>query len=128
MTNSSMPAPSVDSSDLAFEQYIDIYNDDDYYYLPFNYSYDYNASYSISHLPLEEFVPMVTVYTLIGLLGIVGNLLVIFSIIKVKRMRSITNLFLLSLATADLLLVCVCVPSRVSCTKYLLLYIFTIQP
>ncbi|XP_060598437.1 allatostatin-A receptor-like isoform X2 [Ruditapes philippinarum] len=110
MTNSSMPAPAVDGSDVAFQQYM--YSYDDYDYLLMNYTYDYPNDSSITHLPLDEFVPMVTVYTLIGLLGIIGNLLVIFSIIKVKRMRSITNLFLLSLATADLLLVCVCVPAK----------------
>ncbi|XP_045160128.1 allatostatin-A receptor-like [Mercenaria mercenaria] len=107
MMNASVPAPPADASDIAFEDYMDSYYD--YYY---NYTYDYNYTDSIDHLPLTEFVPMITVYTLIGMLGIVGNLLVIFSIIKVKRMRSITNLFLLSLASADLLLVCVCVPAK----------------
>ncbi|XP_060568104.1 QRFP-like peptide receptor isoform X2 [Ruditapes philippinarum] len=101
MTNLSMPAPEFNASD------------DDYDYLWLNYTYNYDYDTSITPLPLDEFVPMVTIYTLIGLLGIIGNLLVIFSIIKVKRMRSITNLFVLSLATADLLLVCVCVPAKI---------------
>lgn len=106
--NASVPAPAevIPQSSPVYD-----YNSSCEYY-PFDYDYEYDAS--IDHLPLKEFVPMVTFYTLIGMLGIVGNLLVIFSIMKVKRMRSITNLFLLSLATADLLLVCVCVPAKVS--------------
>ena len=82
----------------------------DYYY------YDYaNVSYSVpEHLPLDEVVPVATLYSVIGLFGLVGNLLVIFAIARLPRMRSITNLFLLSLASADLLLVCVCVPVKVS--------------
>lgn len=81
-------------------------------YYPWNYTYEYDYNETIDHLPLNEFVPMVTMYALIGMLGVVGNALVIFSIMKLERMRSITNLFLLSLATADLLLVCICVPVR----------------
>lgn len=87
------------------------YSYSSYYFYNGSYDYDYNST--IEHLPLEEFVPTVLVYSIIGLLGLVGNLLVIFSIARVKRMRSITNLFLLSLATADLLLVCFCVPVKV---------------
>ncbi len=48
-----------------------------------------------------------------------GNCLVIFSIIKVKKLQSVTNLFLISLATADLLLILFCVPIRVRNRIYL---------
>ncbi|KAL4235611.1 hypothetical protein ACF0H5_004007 [Mactra antiquata] len=84
--------------------------DDGYFYDYMNYTYDYDATRD--YTPLAEFIPMVSLYSLVGLLGLVGNLLVIFAIMRVKRMRSITNLFLLSLASADLLLVCVCVPLK----------------
>ena len=89
----------------------------EYYGDYYNYTYEYEYDASMTHLPLSEFLPTVIVYSVIGLWGLVGNLLVIFSIARVKRMRSITNLFLLSLASADLLLVCVCVPVRVSQLK-----------
>ncbi|XP_052774683.1 cholecystokinin receptor-like [Mya arenaria] len=85
---------------------------DDYYAAYYNGTPMYEMDDSMLHLPLSEFLPTVLVYSIVGLFGLVGNLLVIFSIARVKRMRTITNLFLISLASADLLLVCVCVPVR----------------
>ena len=77
-----------------------------------DYDYDYNAS--ISYIPLEELVPVSIVYGLTLLLGIIGNGLVIFAIIRFRRMQNVTNIFLTSLASADLLLVIICVPIKVS--------------
>lgn len=91
------------------DNYEDYY---DYNYTFYNYTYDYEEA--ISHLPLEEFIPVVTFYVITGLVGLIGNLLVVFAIANFPRMRSITNWFLLSLACADLLLVLVCVPVKVS--------------
>ena len=64
--------------------------------------------------PVEEVLPVALVYGLTLVLGIVGNVLVIFSIAWYRRMRSVTNIFLTSLASADLLLVLICVPIKVS--------------
>lgn len=83
----------------------------DYYDYPYDYNYTYEDS--ISYHPLDELIPSVTFYTLIGLFGIAGNLLVIVAILSFPRMKSITNIFLLSLASADLLLVLICVPIKV---------------
>lgn len=83
-------------------------------YDDFNYSYSYQDN--LDWLPLNELVPCVTFYVIIGLLGIIGNSLVITVILARPRTRNITNLFLLSLASADLLLVLVCVP--VKCATY----------
>lgn len=55
-------------------------------------------------------IPVVTVYTLTFIFGICGNTLVIFSLLKFHRSRSITSPFLTSLAVADLLFLLVCVP------------------
>ncbi|XP_048761367.1 QRFP-like peptide receptor [Ostrea edulis] len=82
----------------------------DYYDYPYDYNYTYEDS--ISYHPLDELIPSVTFYTLIGLFGIAGNLLVIVAILSFPRMKSITNIFLLSLASADLLLVLICVPIK----------------
>lgn len=84
--------------------------DDNYTYPDYNYTYDYDTA--IAHLPMEEFVPVVLFYSVTGVVGLVGNLLVVFAIANFPRMRSITNWFLLSLACADLLLVLVCVPVK----------------
>ena len=92
---------------------------DDYYYY-----YDYDYDDSINNIPLDELVPVTLTYSLTLLLGLVGNCLVIFSISYYRRMRTVTNVFLLSLASADLLLVLVCVPIKVGdhCFLFCLLF------
>ena len=76
--------------------------------------YDYDYTYSVNSLPLGELIPVVLVYSITLVLGVLGNALVIFSIIRYRRMQNVTNIFLTSLASADLLLVMLCVPVKVS--------------
>ncbi|KAE8750106.1 Elevenin Receptor, partial [Frankliniella occidentalis] len=59
-----------------------------------------------------EVVPTMTVYCLIMLLGLAGNALIIFTTQRYRRMQSTTNVFLSSLAVADLLLIIVCIPVK----------------
>ena len=47
------------------------------------------------------------------LLGVTGNLLIIFAILGYRKMKSPTNVFLASLAFADLLLCVLCLPVKV---------------
>uniref|UniRef100_A0A0L8HCA5 G-protein coupled receptors family 1 profile domain-containing protein n=1 Tax=Octopus bimaculoides TaxID=37653 RepID=A0A0L8HCA5_OCTBM len=61
-----------------------------------DYEYDYDKTVSI--IPLEELVPVSIVYSITLFLGVTGNSLVIFCILRYNRMRSITNILLLSLA------------------------------
>ncbi|XP_048256456.1 allatostatin-A receptor-like [Haliotis rufescens] len=91
------------SGNLSDRDHYDAY---DYY----EYEYDYDAS--VNNLPLEEFIPSVIVYSITLLVGVVGNSLVIFSIAYYGRQKNVTNVFLLSLASADLLLVTICVPIK----------------
>ncbi|XP_055842952.1 cholecystokinin receptor type A-like isoform X2 [Episyrphus balteatus] len=49
-------------------------------------------------------------YTIILLLSVVGNLLVISTLVQNRRMRTITNVFLLNLAISDILLGVLCMP------------------
>lgn len=77
-----------------------------------DYIYDYDAS--IAQVPLDELVPVAIVYGLTLIIGAIGNSLVIASIGRFRRLHSVTNIFLVSLASADLLLVCACVPIKVS--------------
>ncbi|XP_004681418.1 PREDICTED: cholecystokinin receptor type A [Condylura cristata] len=63
-------------------------------------------------LPSKEWQPAVQIllYSLIFLLSVLGNTLVITVLIRNKRMRTVTNIFLLSLAVSDLMLCLFCMP------------------
>ena len=52
----------------------------------------------------------IPIYCLVFLLSVVGNLLVIITLIQNKRMRTVTNVFLLNLSVSDLLLAVFCMP------------------
>lgn len=79
----------------------------------FNFSYDDNTNESRIIL-FTQIVPSILIYALTFLVGFFGNLLVLVAITRVKKLQSPTNLFLFSLATADLILICACVPIKVS--------------
>ncbi|XP_077983708.1 cholecystokinin receptor type A-like [Glandiceps talaboti] len=52
-------------------------------------------------------------YSLIFLLAVVGNILVIVTLVQNKRMRTVTNIFLLSLAVSDLMFALFCMPMTI---------------
>lgn len=52
----------------------------------------------------------ILLYTVIFLLSVFGNLLIIIVLALNKRMRTVTNSFLLSLAVSDLMMALVCMP------------------
>ncbi|XP_032253419.1 cholecystokinin receptor type A [Phoca vitulina] len=62
--------------------------------------------------PSKEWQPAVQIllYSVIFLLSVLGNTLVITVLIRNKRMRTVTNIFLLSLAVSDLMLCLFCMP------------------
>ncbi|KAG5681740.1 hypothetical protein PVAND_011149 [Polypedilum vanderplanki] len=49
-------------------------------------------------------------FSLIGLTGFIGNLLVIITVIFNQQMRNTTNLLIFNLSFADLLFICFCIP------------------
>ena len=53
---------------------------------------------------------MIPICALVFVLSVVGNLLVIITLIQNKRMRTVTNVFLLNLSVSDLLLAVFCMP------------------
>ncbi len=52
-------------------------------------------------------------YAIIFLIGFIANIFVIIVIIKCRRMRTLTNRFLLNLAISDLLATLICLPPTV---------------
>ena len=79
-----------------------------------DYQYEYDVDESFVNYDWSELVPAVVVYSIILLLGICGNALIICTITRYRRLKTVTNTFLASLASADLLLVLICVPVNVS--------------
>ncbi|XP_050402816.1 allatostatin-A receptor [Patella vulgata] len=99
-----MTTQIANSTNVTKNDHYDLFND--------VYGYEYDYEESVNNIPLDELIPASITYSLTLLIGVIGNTLVIFSISYYKRMRSTTNVFLLSLACADLLLVLVCVPIK----------------
>jgi hypothetical protein len=52
-------------------------------------------------------------YVIVFVFGVIGNILVIYVICALKDMRTPTNIFLLNLCLADLLVLLVCMPSSI---------------
>uniref|UniRef100_A0AAV2KRQ8 G-protein coupled receptors family 1 profile domain-containing protein n=1 Tax=Knipowitschia caucasica TaxID=637954 RepID=A0AAV2KRQ8_KNICA len=52
----------------------------------------------------------IALYGLIFLLSVLGNSLIIAVLVRNRRMRTVTNLFLLSLSVSDLMVSLVCIP------------------
>lgn len=67
---------------------------------------DKNLSSWIQNIMVRVF----PLYLIIFLLAVIGNVLVILTLVQNKRMRTVTNLFLLNLAISDLLLGIFCMP------------------
>ncbi|XP_053393811.1 allatostatin-A receptor-like [Mercenaria mercenaria] len=76
------------------------------------YDYEYEYEADPGNIPIEQLIPVSLVYGITMVLGLLGNSLVIVSVAKFKNMQNVTNMFLLSLATADLLLIMICVPIK----------------
>lgn len=60
-----------------------------------------------------ELLPVLFVYSVTFLLGVVGNTLIVWAVSFYRRMHSPTNIFLASLAVADLLFCLICIPVKV---------------
>ena len=112
-----MSSPSLATSQLEGDyQYISNARIRNMTELEYYYYYIYDTDMDSSELTSEELrlmIPVSVFYGLMFLLGTIGNILVIYCIAKYKRMKSITNQLLLSLACADLLLTLFCVPIKV---------------
>jgi len=77
------------------------------------------TSYSNSSNPfrvnLNGDIPVLFLFAsaIIFLIGLIANIFVIVVIIKCRRMRTLTNRFLLNLAISDLLATLICLPTNI---------------
>ncbi|XP_068129250.1 neuropeptide Y receptor type 2-like [Hyperolius riggenbachi] len=55
-------------------------------------------------------IVLIAAYSIIIILGLIGNSLVIYMIMKYKNMRTVTNYFIANLAVADLMVDSLCLP------------------
>ncbi|XP_045159970.1 orexin receptor type 2-like [Mercenaria mercenaria] len=56
---------------------------------------------------------IISIYSVIFLVGLIGNGLVCFVVIRVSHMRTIVNIFIVNLAVADFLVLLICMPPSV---------------
>lgn len=66
-----------------------------------------------------ELAPALVVYSLTLALGLAGNTLIVFTTCRYRRMKSPTNVFLASLACADLVLILICIPVKVPALSFM---------
>ena len=65
-----------------------------------------------------EIAVLIFLYTLVFAVGLIGNALVIYIFTKNRKMRTVTNSFLVNLAVCDLMVVCMCMPFSVALEIY----------
>jgi hypothetical protein len=70
---------------------------------------NWNQSFQ-THTSLLFSYILIFIYAIIFLIGLIANIFVIVMIIKRRRMRTLTNRFLLNLAISDLIATLVCLP------------------
>ncbi|KXJ25148.1 neuropeptide FF receptor 2 [Exaiptasia diaphana] len=69
-----------------------------------------NAATSEGGESLTFKIVKLSLYALIFIISIIGNALVCIVIARRRRMRTVTNYFILNLAIADLAVTCICIP------------------
>lgn len=73
-----------------------------------------SAPHISTGVSMETLVLLTLLFSIIGIIGVFGNALVIYVVLGDKKMRrSVTNLFILNLAVADLLIMLIGVPEIV---------------
>lgn len=70
-----------------------------------------NTSFPVPEPPLYLVISLTVLYTLIFVIGIVGNALVTLVVLRGRTLRTSVNYFLISLCVADILVIIVCMPT-----------------
>ena len=95
-----------------------VFNDSSLYNLTFDLNTTVHNLTIMMETPVRRPAPpmqlggavRIPLYSIIFLLSVVGNTLVILTLIQNRRMRTVTNVFLLNLSISDLLLAVFCMP------------------
>lgn len=98
MTNSN------NGSNMNFENFSDVYSNSSVGNQSEHHDYLYR------HSPVLTVVYCIA-YFLVFAIGLVGNCLVVAVVFRAPRMRTVTNLFIVNLAIADILVVVLCIPA-----------------
>ena len=95
---------------LAAGNHTDIFDMSGYdFYLDAGFLSEQFSDESLLDLSALSIVSIV-LYSLVFIVGLLGNVLVIVVIIKFKSMRTLTNVFLVNLTIGDILVILICVP------------------
>jgi len=76
-------------------------------------SHVWNASYDVTPYYVPDYIriTMTTIMSVLLVVGVTGNVLVPIVIAHSKDLRNSTNVFLVNLALADLLVILICLPT-----------------
>ena len=82
-----------------------------------NDSYDYEYPYWVQspdepRYTLSMTIAFITAYSIVLVIGLIGNFLVLSFIIRAPKMRTVPNIFICNLAIADVLVIFVCLPAN----------------
>ena len=78
-----------------------------------------NEFKEVDHLDFSPLsIASIILYSLVFVIGLLGNVCVIIILIKFKSMRTLTNVFLVNLTVGDILVILICVPLTLGNTVY----------
>ena len=105
------PKPTINCS--TFDQFCTYYSETDCGCGNFTEE-DKISCYEYFSTPTMTEWLLVCLHAIVFLAGIAGNLLVCLAVIQNPRMRTVTNLLIVNLAVADLLVIVICLPPTVA--------------
>lgn len=76
--------------------------------------------------PMWSITILIVSYLFVFCIGFVGNVTVIYIILRTPQMKTATNLYISSLAVADLLIVIICLPSTLVSNIYVRKFPFSL--
>lgn len=99
-----------DEGELLLLNHTDVYSSYDEYVWSSNV---WNASYDVTPYYVPDYIriTMTTIMSVLLVVGVAGNILVPIVIAHSKDLRNSTNVFLVNLALADLLVILICLPT-----------------